>query len=653
MADIKRPNYFTSQFLVAKDFNDEQSYHLVMRRRLNRVLHTFGVADGLAVTRLSATQIQVGTGTAIDQNGQELVFQDVQTYTLATAGNNLDVYLTIAYQEVFDPADHYTQSGLDTFNRTTERPLLHDGTAVPPVDGSVIALARIHLGATGTIESDGSIDSSVRILAGSRIAPQAVGTTQLADGAITLAKLAAEAQPHPATAAQVDTQTGPNSIVTQINGGTGVIANARLERVMVTGTASFTNLQFNQEQFSDLIDPGFGGGPVGVELAFDDLTQTNITTSGDTGYARPVLVRSEVDRTTGRFRVFAMRNVSGTTGGAHVRWFASKLQTAPDTTVQVGVTVTPATVSLAGNVTQPFTATVTNATTTGVTWSITESGGGTLAVSGASATYTSPGLSGTYHVVATSVADTTKSATAVITVTAAIAVNISQTAANLITGAQVGLTASVINTTNLGINWTTTGGTLSAATGGSTTFTAPTTPGTYTVTATSAADNTKKAICTMTVAAVSISVSADQNPIPGTGSTIVRASISPAFADQNATWTLSGAGSLSTNRGPTTTYSAPGVGGVFTVTGTSVADTSKSQSIQITANNVGPSPSPPSPGPGKLIAESIAVEGIAADAAAPTAAADKSKGKARTFLAPQKRPKPTGNGPTENGDKDA
>ena len=645
MADIKRLNYFTSQFLVAKDFTDEQSYHLGMRRRLNRVLHSFGIADGLTVTRSSTTQIQVGIGTAIDKNGQELVFQDIQTYTLVTAGNNLDVYLTLGYQEVFDPADHYTQSGLDTFNRTTERPLLHDGTAVPPTDGSVIVLARIHLGATGTIESDGSIDSSVRILAGSRIAPQAVGTTQLADGGITLVKLAAEAQPHPATAAQVDSQTGPNSIVTQINGGTGIIANARLERVMVTGTASFANLQFNQEQFSDLIDPGFGGGPVGVELAFDDLSQANITLSGDTGYARSILVRSEVDRTTGRFRVFAMRNVTGTAGGAHVRWFATKLQTAPDTTVQVGVTVTPATVSLAGNVTQPFTATVTNATNSGVTWSITESStGGTLVASGTTATYTSPGLSGTYHVVATSVADTTKSATAVITVTAAIAVNISQTAANLLTGAQLGLSASVINTTNLGINWTTTGGTLSVATGGSTTFTAPTAPGTYTVTATSAADNTKKAICTMTVAAVSISVSADQNPIPGTGSTVVRASISPSFADQNATWTLSGSGSLSTNRGPTTTYSAPGLGGQFTVTGTSVADPTKAQSVTITANNVGPSPSPsPSP-PGKLqVSENIAVEGIAADDAAP-AATDKQKGKARTFLAPQKRPKPTGDG---------
>ena len=67
MAEIKRPNYFTSQFLVEKDFNDEQAYHLTTRRRHNRVAHTAGVADGLDVTRVSNTQVQIGAGTAIDK----------------------------------------------------------------------------------------------------------------------------------------------------------------------------------------------------------------------------------------------------------------------------------------------------------------------------------------------------------------------------------------------------------------------------------------------------------------------------------------------------------------------------------------------------------------------------------------------------------
>jgi hypothetical protein len=195
MAEIKRPNYFTSQFLVEKDFNDEQAYHLGMRRRLNRVLQTSGVADGLVVTRTSANQVQISPGTAVDRDGREIVLQDARTHTLATVGNNLDVYLTIAYDEFLDPIDQYPQAGPDKFIRTTERPALQDGSATPPADGSVVLLARIRLNGQGAIDSDGSIDNTVRTLVGSRIAPQSIGTPQLADGGVTLSKLAPAVRP--------------------------------------------------------------------------------------------------------------------------------------------------------------------------------------------------------------------------------------------------------------------------------------------------------------------------------------------------------------------------------------------------------------------------------------------------------------------------
>src|SRR5512143_1280417 len=142
MAEIKRPNYFTSQFLVEKDFNDEQSYHLNSRRRHNRVLHSSGVVDGLGVTFVVGTQITVVAATAIDKDGREIVLADPQVYTLAPRGiGGRDVYLTIAYQELFDPADQDSQE-VNEFTRITERPLLQDSTAVPPTDGSVIVLAR-------------------------------------------------------------------------------------------------------------------------------------------------------------------------------------------------------------------------------------------------------------------------------------------------------------------------------------------------------------------------------------------------------------------------------------------------------------------------------------------------------------------------------
>lgn len=130
MAEVKRLNYFTAQALVEQDFDDEQAYHLNSNRQHNRLLHAGGVAEGLDVTLVSGKQIQVSAGMAIDNGGREIVLGDALTYSLATPGTDRDVFLTIAYQEVLDPADKDTQ-GLNKVLRTTERPLLQDGTATP------------------------------------------------------------------------------------------------------------------------------------------------------------------------------------------------------------------------------------------------------------------------------------------------------------------------------------------------------------------------------------------------------------------------------------------------------------------------------------------------------------------------------------------
>ncbi len=77
------------------------------------------------------------------------------------------------------------------------------------------------------------------------------------------------------------------------------------------------------------------------------------------------------------------------------------------------VTLDASTASLSVNGTRPFVATVTGPANTAVTWSVTEAGGGTVSAAGV---YTAPGSRGTYHVVATSVADPARSATATVTV---------------------------------------------------------------------------------------------------------------------------------------------------------------------------------------------------------------------------------------------
>jgi hypothetical protein len=81
----------------------------------------------------------------------------------------------------------------------------------------------------------------------------------------------------------------------------------------------------------------------------------------------------------------------------------------------VALTIAPETATVRPGGTQSFTATVVGTANTGVTWSVQEAGGGSVSAGGL---YTAPGVRGTYHVVATSVADASKTATATITVPA-------------------------------------------------------------------------------------------------------------------------------------------------------------------------------------------------------------------------------------------
>jgi hypothetical protein len=80
----------------------------------------------------------------------------------------------------------------------------------------------------------------------------------------------------------------------------------------------------------------------------------------------------------------------------------------------VVVSVSPRAAAVAPLGTQGFVASVTGTTTTSVTWSVVEAGGGSVTAG----LYTAPGSAGLFHVQATSVADTNRSGLATVTVTA-------------------------------------------------------------------------------------------------------------------------------------------------------------------------------------------------------------------------------------------
>ena len=169
------------------------------------------------------------------------------------------------------------------------------------------------------------------------------------------------------------------------------------------------------------------------------------------------------------------------------------------TTVSISLTPSTSTIVAGGSV--QFSATVSGSSNSAVTWSVT---GGSISPSGL---FTAPSTAGTYTVKATSAADSTKSATSSVTVTTAptVAVSISPSTATVKTGATQQFAASVTGTSNTGVTWSASGGTIST----SGLYTAPSGSGNYTVQATSTADTTKSASATVTVttAAATIAVS--------------------------------------------------------------------------------------------------------------------------------------------------
>jgi hypothetical protein len=240
---------------------------------------------------------------------------------------------------------------------------------------------------------------------------------------------------------------------------------------------------------------------------------------------------------------------------------------------QVSISVSPYTANIQTGGQQQFTASVSGTSNTGVAWKAT---GGTVTTTGL---YTAPFTAGTYTVTATSSADSTKSASATVTVSqpAQVSISVSPYTANIQTGGQQQFTASVFGTSNTGVGWKATGGTVTP-TG---LYTAPSTAGTYTVTATSAADSTKSASATVTVSQptqVSISVSPGTASLQGGGQQQFTAMIS-GTSNTAVTWTASG-GTITTSG----LYTAPTTAGTYTVMAVSAANSSTSASATVSVS---------------------------------------------------------------------
>lgn len=298
-----------------------------------------------------------------------------------------------------------------------------------------------------------------------------------------------------------------------------------------------------------------------------------------------------------------------------------KSATAPTITINpiIAVAFNPAPpASLAEGATQGLTATITNDTGQGLSWSVSPATGcGSLSANtGTSVTFDAPlplAAQCTATVTVTSVADSTKKAQATITVDpTTISITAPTGNQNIAAGTAVPFTAAITNDgSGGGIGWTlspATGcGTLSASSGTSVTYNAPAettiaTACTVTVTAESAADHSKTATLQVTSNPITVSAITSGGVAPPAGvaensaALPLAASITWDGSNSGLSWAITagsscgtmGTATFSNGTSSTTFIPAASVASACpaTIEVSSVADPSKKSTVTISVNPV-------------------------------------------------------------------
>ena len=202
-----------------------------------------------------------------------------------------------------------------------------------------------------------------------------------------------------------------NLAIVQANNGadpTAIYANLTAAQVQAIRTGLVTAIPQIQALLQKILTPygvattnfisdGYTANHVGLDLLFDMVAIT--ANSGS------LVITNKVSGAN-----ILTTTVNGTTLSGTV--VTSNIPTLTTQTVGA-VNVFSVSTTVAAGGTTSFKAIVIGTTNQAVTWSVVETGGGTITSAGA---YTAPTTAGTYHVTATSAADSSKSATATVTV---------------------------------------------------------------------------------------------------------------------------------------------------------------------------------------------------------------------------------------------
>jgi hypothetical protein len=459
------------------------------------------------------------------------------------------------------------------------------------------------------------------------------------------------------------TMTEAGSLGTGTSTGTATISSDGTQITSGTyTTAAACGFQMDNGTLTGAVIKPFSGTFAGM-LANGSTTDAVTVTISQSGYNLSVAgTDNGTPFTLSGTVVGATFNVTGTIAGQSVQYVGLYETSANDFRVYdtsfnplgvlnaqssappptpIAVSVSPSTASVQAAQQTNFVATVMNdSSNKGVTWALSGTGCsgatcGTVSVSssasGVPITYTAPSSVPTpasVMLTATSVANGSKTSSAVITVTAApqvIAITLSQTTASATVGSTASFTATVANDpANKGVTWALSGASCSgaacgtvapaSASGAAVTYTAPAnvpTPPTVTLTATSVSDPTKSATATITITAapaIIVSVSPmTASIVTGGATSSFTATVTNDSQNKGVTWTLSGANCsgagcgtvspASTASGAAVTYTSPAKAssaGTVTLTATSVSNNSESAAATITLA-APPAPTPSTP----------------------------------------------------------
>lgn len=137
---IKRLRYYKGQVLTAKDFQDQQGYHLdKLLRHVKRF--PFGIIEGLDV-KFENDVFIIETGTAVDSSGREILVGADGLTVPRTSYNPAKSYLSVIFTEKDTCDEQSVCEGPKKYNRTCEQ-AGYQWDNTPDSTGKRITLAKV------------------------------------------------------------------------------------------------------------------------------------------------------------------------------------------------------------------------------------------------------------------------------------------------------------------------------------------------------------------------------------------------------------------------------------------------------------------------------------------------------------------------------